>query len=163
MRLLQATILLTGENHLVQWGFGPSHRAPALTALKKEPPYQEEISCELRADKGLVLRVPVTRPGAAGLGAGAAAWAHFGTCTSCGEGALWDPVPQLLSGVLGDPVTSAAVSGPDECTSQGPHSARESSLSTPGPSVSLQQPSAGPARACFSRAAEGGWTLLCYV
>lgn len=34
---------------------GPSHRARALTALKKEPPYQEEISCDLRADTGPAL------------------------------------------------------------------------------------------------------------
>ena len=32
---------------------GPSHLA--LTALKKAAPYQEEISCELRADMGPAL------------------------------------------------------------------------------------------------------------
>lgn len=122
--------------------FGPSHRALALTALKKEPPYQEEISCKLRADKGVALRVPATGPGAAGLGAGAAAQAPFGTCTSCGEGALWDPAPQLLSGVLGDPMTSTAA--PDlmsarlrDCVQPEkaafPFQAPQSHCSNPGP------------------------------
>lgn len=73
VRLLQATIFLTWENHLVRGGGGLSE-GPTFWSLppgtsthssEKRTPYQEEISCALRAD--------TAGAGAAGLGAGAAA------------------------------------------------------------------------------------------
>lgn len=125
---------------------GPSHRAQALTALKKEPPIRRRLA----VPSGLIRPALALRGWEQGQRPRAP-----GTWTSRGRGCSGSPTPELLRGELSSHVTSATASGPDECVSQGLHSATESSLSLPGPSASLQQPSAGTARARFPGAAEG--------